>query len=197
MFCLVTVFLVKETVRLRWQLWDWHKLWGLLQVVGLNCGCRTLVADSPFLSASARLAAGCLMLPGQPLGAQQVQRQLPGALPGSGIAGSYCHQCCLHCRCSGKHASAFACSTASEGSRYTDSSNRCCRLHPNRSDPPVLISDPCCSILLLVLCCCAIRALSRLEHAVATSAAPELIVVACEVKVACHRGLHLFRTYGR
>eukprot|EP00775_Hariotina_reticulata_P009889 gene9889-10046_t len=41
------------------------------------------------------------------------------------------------------------------------------------------------------------RALSRLEHSVATSAAPELIVVACEVKVACHRGLHLFRTYGR
>lgn len=41
------------------------------------------------------------------------------------------------------------------------------------------------------------RALSRLEQAVATSAAPELIVVACEIKVACQRGLHLFRTYGR
>jgi hypothetical protein len=32
---------------------------------------------------------------------------------------------------------------------------------------------------------------------VATSAAPELIVVACEIKVACNRGQHLFRTYGR
>ncbi|KAF6253127.1 hypothetical protein COO60DRAFT_1463350 [Scenedesmus sp. NREL 46B-D3] len=41
------------------------------------------------------------------------------------------------------------------------------------------------------------RALSRLEQAVATSAAPELIVVACEIKVACNRGQHLFRTYGR
>jgi hypothetical protein len=29
------------------------------------------------------------------------------------------------------------------------------------------------------------------------SAAPELIVVAYEIKVACHRGLHLFRTYGK
>lgn len=62
---------------------------------------------------------------------------------------------------------------------------------------PIPVALFCCSVLLLVLCCCAIRALSRLEHAVATSAAPELIVVACEVKVACHRGLHLFRTYGR
>lgn len=44
-------------------------------------------------------------------------------------------------------------------------------------------------------CCC--RALSRLERAVSVSAAPELIVVACEIKVACHRGLHLFRTYGK
>lgn len=44
---------------------------------------------------------------------------------------------------------------------------------------------------------CAHRALSRLERAVALSAAPELIVVACEIKVACHRGLHLFRTYGK
>lgn len=44
---------------------------------------------------------------------------------------------------------------------------------------------------------CVRRALSRLERAVALSAAPELIVVACEIKVACHRGLHLFRTYGK
>eukprot|EP00879_Flechtneria_rotunda_P024247 GHRR01025695.1.p1 GENE.GHRR01025695.1~~GHRR01025695.1.p1 ORF type:complete len:435 (+),score=161.29 GHRR01025695.1:1143-2447(+) len=41
------------------------------------------------------------------------------------------------------------------------------------------------------------RALSRLEAAVATAAAPELIVVAVEVRVACNRGMHLFRTYGR
>ena len=40
-------------------------------------------------------------------------------------------------------------------------------------------------------------AMSRLEQAAAAQAAPELILLACEVKVAAQRGAHLLRAYGQ
>jgi hypothetical protein len=40
-------------------------------------------------------------------------------------------------------------------------------------------------------------AMSRLEQAVAVRAAPELILLACEIKVAARRGADLLRTYGQ